>query len=91
MAHKKKAWGPHPSQKGSETRRAKEHGRSLHEQAEVDEHSPDKRIRGKGIFALNAQRGAFKHPGKKLKKRSLGKRKTRKAVKGSKRMARKKA
>lgn len=40
---------------GSETRRAEEHGRSLHEQAEIDAKSPDKHIRGKGQFALNAQ------------------------------------
>jgi len=40
---------------GSETKRAEEHGRSLHEQAEVDSKSPDKHIRGKGQFALNAQ------------------------------------
>ena len=61
MAHKfaKGKWNPvkHP---GSETKRAQEHGRSLHEQEEVDSHSPNKRIRGKGIFGLNAARGSFK-------------------------------
>lgn len=62
MAHKYKKGDFHPvKHPGSETKRAHEHGRSLHAQAEVDSHSPDKRIRGKGIFALNAQRGAFKH------------------------------
>jgi hypothetical protein len=50
---------------GSETERAKRHGRSLHEQEEVDSKSSDPRIRGKGIFGLNAQRGKFKHPGKR--------------------------
>lgn len=65
MAEKrKKQWGAHPSQAGSETRRAKEHGRSLHAQEEIDSHSPNKRIRGKGVFGLNAARGAFKHQGK---------------------------
>lgn len=45
---------------GSETERAKRHGRSLHEQAKVDEHSSDPTIRGKGVFALNAQEHKFK-------------------------------
>lgn len=60
---------------GSETKRAEEHGRSLHEQAEIDSHSPDKHIRGKGTFALAAQRGSLNRA-KKLdhrvgKKRAL--------------------
>ena len=87
MAHKfpKGGWNPvkHP---GSETKRAKEHGRSLHAQAEVDSHSPDKRIRGKGVFALNAQGGKFKHKiGKKAKRRTV------KAKAKKKRVARKRA
>ncbi len=57
-------WNP-VKKPGSETLRAKKAGRSLHEQAEVDSHSENKRIRGKGVFALNAQRGAFKHAGKR--------------------------
>lgn len=44
---------------GSETERARRSGRTLHEQAEVDSHSPNRRIRGKGQFALNAQAGKF--------------------------------
>lgn len=70
---RKKAWNPvkHP---GSETRRAKEHGRSLHAQEVHDSHSSDKRIRGKGIFGLNAARGKFKHAGKKKTKGSTRKR-----------------
>lgn len=91
MAHKfkKGGWKPvHPSQRGSETRRAKKAGRSLHAQAEIDSHSPDKRIRGKGIFALNAQAHKF---GKKVgKKRAKAKGKGKKAVR-RKRVARKKA
>lgn len=88
MAHKfaKGKFNPvkHP---GSETKRAKEHGRSLHAQAEVDSHSPDKRIRGKGVFALNAQAGKFKHrvgkrPGKlvSVKPKATRKRVSRKRV-----------
>ena len=57
-------WNP-VKQPGSETRRAQEHGRSLHEQEVVDSHSPDKKIRGKGVFGLNAARGKFKHSGKR--------------------------
>lgn len=45
---------------GSETRRAQEHGRSLHAQEEIDSHSPNKRIRGKGLLGL---RFAGKHGG----------------------------
>lgn len=48
---------------GSETKRAEENGRSVHEQAEVDKHSPNKKIRGKGTFALNAEH--FHHKGSK--------------------------
>lgn len=74
MAHKfaKGGWNPvkHP---GSETRRAQEHGRSLHEQAEVDSHNPNKRIRGKGVFALNAQEHKFKHKVGKRKKGGIHK------------------
>ena len=84
---------------GSETKRAEEHGRSLHEQAEVDSHSPDKHIRGKGTFALAAQRGSL-NKAKKLKHRvgkkkalEIHKRKTkvRARTSGRKRTARKKA
>ena len=53
-------WRP-VKEPGSETARAKRAGRSLHAQAEKDSHSADKRIRGKGIFAVNVQRGKFKH------------------------------
>lgn len=53
---------------GSETRRAKEHGRSLHKQAEIDAHSSDKHIRGKGTFALAAESGKL-GKAKKLNKR----------------------
>jgi len=66
---------------GSETKRAQEHGRSLHEQAEIDEHSPNKRIRGKGIFALNAQEhkiGKKPHHGKTKVKKTAKKRVARK-------------
>lgn len=48
---------------GSETARAERAGRSVHEQAEVDSKSPDKKIRGKGQFALNASH--FKKRGHK--------------------------
>ena len=68
MAHKfpRGKWNP-VKKPGSETARAKAHGRSLHEQEEIDSHSPNKRIRGKGIFGLNAARGSFKHRvGKKM-------------------------
>lgn len=60
-ARKPKKWiqgaVKHP---GSETLRAKEHGRSLHEQEEVDSHSKNKHIRGKGLLGL---RFAGKHGG----------------------------
>lgn len=52
-------WNP-VRKPGSETKRAEAHGRSLEEQAKVDSHSSDKRIRGKGIFALNAREHKFK-------------------------------
>jgi hypothetical protein len=69
MAHKfkKGQWRP-VKEPGSETKRAQAHGRSLHQQAEIDSHSPDKRIRGKGIFALNAQAHKFRHAGKRKTK-----------------------
>ena len=55
-------WNPvHPSKRGAETAKAKRHGVSLSAQAEKDSHSSDPKIRGRGIFALNAQRGKFKH------------------------------
>ena len=57
-------WNP-VKKPGSETERAKRHGRSVHEQAKVDEHSPDPKIRGKGIFALNVQSHKFKPRGAK--------------------------
>ena len=62
-------WNP-VKKPGSETERAKRHGRSLHEQEVMDSHSPDKRIRGKGVFGLNAARGAFKHRTTKRRSRS---------------------
>lgn len=79
MARKKKGtlFGKNPKSvirhPGSETKRAQEHGRSLHEQAEIDSHSPDKHIRGKGNFALAAQSGKL-NKAKKLNKR-VGKKK----------------
>ena len=77
---------------GSETKRAQVHGRSLHEQAEIDAHSPNKHIRGKGTFALAAQSGKL-NKAKKLdhrigKKRALAKH-NRKVSKGRKRVSRK--
>ena len=62
-------WNP-VKKPGSEIERAKRHGRSLHEQEVTDSHSPDKRIRGKGVFGLNAARGAFKHRTTKRRSRS---------------------
>lgn len=66
MAHefKKGEWNP-VKKPGSETERAKCHGRSLHAQEEVDSKSSDPHIRGKGVFGLNAARGKFKHVGKR--------------------------
>lgn len=58
---------------GSETRRAEKNGRSLHEQAEIDAKSPDKRIRGKGQFALRAQAHKI---GKKPSRKAAGARRT---------------
>ena len=59
-------WNPvHPSKRGAETAKAKRHGVSLSAQAEKDSHSSDPKIRGRGIFALNAQRGKFKHVSKR--------------------------
>lgn len=65
---------------GSETKRAEKNGRSLHEQAEVDAKSPNKRIRGKGQFALNAQAHKIgKKPGRrKVRARTRRKRTARK-------------
>jgi hypothetical protein len=68
MAHqfKKGDWNPtHPSKRGAETAKAKRAGRSLHAQAEKDSHSSDPKVRGRGVFALNSQRGKFKHAGKR--------------------------
>lgn len=61
---------------GSETRRAEENGRTVHEQAEIDKHSPDKRIRGKGTMALGFEkmakrRHAGKHPITKAEHRKM--------------------
>ncbi len=53
-------WNP-VKKPGSETERAKRHGRSIEAQAKVDEHSSDPKIRGKGVFALNARHHKF-HP-----------------------------
>lgn len=74
---------------GSETKRAKRNGRSLHAQAEIDSHSPNKHIRGKGNFALAAQSGKLG----KAKKRDhlLGKRRAKKLHDRRKRTARKRA
>ena len=56
-------WKPvHPAKRGAETAKAKRHGVSLSAQAEKDSHSSDPKIRGRGVFALNAKRGKFKHP-----------------------------
>lgn len=65
---------------GSETKRAEENGRSVHEQAEVDRHSPNKHIRGKGTFALNAEH--FHHKGNKRRrgKRTISVRSERRRV-----------
>jgi hypothetical protein len=64
-------WNPtHPSKRGAETAKAKRAGRSLHAQAEKDSHSSDPTVRGRGVFALNAQRGKFKHAGKRSTRRS---------------------
>lgn len=76
MAHKfkKSEWNP-VKKPGSETARAKRAGRSLKAQAEHDEHSPDKKIRGKGIFALNAMEHKFggkKKHGTAMKGKSAG-------------------
>lgn len=65
MATKRKfprgEWNPvHPSKKGAETTKAKRRGVSLHRQAEKDSHSSDPKVRGRGVFALNAQAGKFK-------------------------------
>ena len=79
MARKKKGtlFGKNPKSvikhPGSETRRAKENGRSLHEQAEIDSHSPDKHIRGKGNFAIAAQSGKLSKAKKRDKR--MGKKK----------------
>ena len=55
-------WNPvHPSKKGAETAKAKRRGVSLHQQAEKDSHSSDPKVRGRGVFALNAQAGKFHH------------------------------
>lgn len=63
---------------GSETRRAEEKGHSLHEQAEIDAKSPNKHIRGKGQFALNAQSHKIgKKPGRnKGKVKKAGRKRT---------------
>jgi hypothetical protein len=54
-------WLKHAIKTGSETERARLAGRSLEAQAKVDEHSSDPKIRGKGVFALNARHHKF-HP-----------------------------
>jgi hypothetical protein len=60
-------WNPtHPSRKGELTARAKRAGISTHAEAEKDAHMKGgsekaKKLRSQGVFALNAQRGAFKH------------------------------
>ncbi len=60
----------HPSRKGELTARAKRAGISTHAEAEKDAHMKGssekaKKLRSQGIFALNAQRGKFKHAGKR--------------------------
>jgi hypothetical protein len=64
-------WNPvHPSKKGAETAKAKRRGVSLHQQAEKDSHSSDPKVRGRGVFALNAQAGKFHHRATKRRSRS---------------------
>jgi hypothetical protein len=63
-------WQPtHPSKRGAETAKAKRAGRSLTAQAEKDSHSSDPKVRGRGIFALNAKRGKFRHPSRSRRRR----------------------
>ncbi len=57
-------WNP-IKRPGSLTRMAKRAGHSVHEEAEKLAHTPGKsahakELRGKGVFALNAQGGKFK-------------------------------
>jgi hypothetical protein len=63
-------WQPvHPSKRGAETAKAKRAGRSLEAQAEKDSHSSDPKVRGRGIFALNARHGKFRHPSRSRRRR----------------------
>jgi hypothetical protein len=70
MAHryKKGDWNPtHPSRKGQLTARAKRAGVSTRAEASKDAHMKGssekaKKLRAQGVFAMNAQRGKFKHP-----------------------------
>lgn len=71
MATKRAPWNPvHLSKKGAETAKAKRRGVSLHQQAEKDSHSSDPKVRGRGVFALNAQAGKFHHQTAKRRSRS---------------------
>jgi hypothetical protein len=71
MTTKRGGWNPvHPSKKGAETAKAKRHGVSLRQQAEKDAHSSDPKVRGRGVFALNAQAGKFQHRAAKRRSRS---------------------
>lgn len=55
------------SHKGSEIKRAKEHGVSTHEQLETDSHSSNAKLRGRGTLGLRFERGGDLH--KKAEKR----------------------
>jgi hypothetical protein len=69
-------WNPvHPSRKGELTARAKRAGISARAEAEKDAHMKGssaraKKLRSQGVFAMNAQRGRFKHAGKRSRRRS---------------------
>lgn len=66
----KSEWLKRPIKAGSETERAHRHGRSLEAQAKIDEHSSDPKVRGKGVFAMNAREHKFKHAGKRTRSRA---------------------
>lgn len=72
----KGSWNPtHPSRKGELTARAKRAGISTRAEAEKDAHTKGtsaraKKLRSQGVFALNVQRGKFKHPGRRSRKRA---------------------
>jgi hypothetical protein len=76
MMYKRGEWNPtHPSRKGELTARAKRGGVSTHVEAEKDAHMKGnseraKKLRSQGVFALNAQRGKFKHSSRRSRSRS---------------------